>query len=123
MFKGVAGAGSQKADEHRKGVVLTAVGGLLYTFDVPLLRLAHTDPSTLIFVRGILLPVAITLLWMGLNRYRGTKTPFIDGMAGVTVAITSALTNIIFLTAVTKTTAANLVFILALNPVFCAVLA
>ena len=96
---------------------------MLYTFDIPLLRLAKADPSTLIFARGILLLVAITILWIAINRYRKSRTPFINGLAGVTVAVTSILANMMFLTAVNRTTAANLVFILALNPVFCAVFA
>src|SRR5205823_12875888 len=83
---------------------------MLYTFDIPLLRLAQADPSTLIFARGILLPIAVTVLWLTINRYRKTRTPFIDGLAGVTVAITSTLANMMFLTAVNRTTAANLVF-------------
>jgi drug/metabolite transporter (DMT)-like permease len=109
--------------DHRRGLVLTAIGGLLFTFDVPLVRLAMADPTTLIFARGLLLAIAITVFWAAVNHYRRTKTPFIDGQAGVIVAITNTLANVMFLTAVNKTTAANLVFILALNPVFCALLA
>jgi drug/metabolite transporter (DMT)-like permease len=111
------------AADHRRGLFLTAVGGMLFTFDVPLVRLAKADPSTLIFARGILLAVAITIFWAAINYARKTKTPFIDSRAGIIVAITNTLANIMFLTAVGKTTAANLVFILALNPVFCALLA
>src|SRR5205085_7008167 len=75
------------------------------------------------FVRGILFAIAVTLVWWMLNRFHKTSTPFINGIGGVTVAISSALTIVMFLTAVNRTTAANLVFILALNPVFCAVFA
>jgi drug/metabolite transporter (DMT)-like permease len=120
---GKASIGGYAATDHRTGLFLTATGGLLFTFDVPLVRLAQTDPSTLIFARGILLAIAITVFWAAINRYRGTKTPFIAGTAGIVVAITNTLANTMFLTAVNKTTAANLVFILALNPVFCALLA
>lgn len=109
--------------DHRKGLFLTAVGGMLFTFDVPLVRLAQSDPMTLIFARGILLAIAITVFWLAINHYRKTRTPFINGRAGVIVAITNTLANVMFLTAVNETTAANLVFILALNPVFCALLA
>jgi drug/metabolite transporter (DMT)-like permease len=112
-----------RTSEHRKGLFLTAVGGMLFTFDVPLVRLAMADPFTLIFARGILLAIAITVFWAAINHYRRTRTPFINGSAGLIVAITNTLANIMFLTAVNKTTAANLVFILALNPVFCAILA
>jgi len=109
--------------DHRRGLFLTAVGGMLFTFDVPLVRLAQSDPTTLIFARGILLAIAIALFWVGFNHYRKTRSPFINGRAGAIVAVTNTLANLMFLTAVNKTTAANLVFILALNPVFCALLA
>jgi len=109
--------------DHRKGLVLTAIGGTLFTFDVPLARLAMTDQWTLIFVRGVFLALAITIFWLAFRRINGTRLPFINGWAGIIVAVTNTLANILFLSAVTKTTAANLVFILALNPIFCAVLA
>jgi len=109
--------------DHRKGLILTAIGGTLFTLDVPLARLAMTDQWTLIFVRGIFLALAITVFWLVFRRINGHREPFINGWAGVIVAITNTLANIMFLSAVTKTTAANLVFILALVPIFCAVLA
>ena len=107
--------------QHRRGLLVASVGGMLYTIDIPLLRLAHAEPATLIFARGLLIAIGISILWLAMNG-RGAKTPFISGLAGVAVAITSSLTNIMFLTAVNKTTAANLVFILALNPLLCAIL-
>ena len=100
---------------------MASVGGMLYTVDIPLLRLAHAEPASLIFARGLLIATGISVLWLALNG-RGAKTPFISGLAGIAVAITSSLTNIMFLTAVNKTTAANLVFLLALNPLLCAIL-
>ncbi|MBL8908970.1 MAG: DMT family transporter [Rhizobiales bacterium] len=111
------------ASDHRKGLILTAIGGTLFTFDVPLARLAMTDQWTLIFVRGIFLALAIVIFWLAFRRINGARLPFINGWAGIIVAITNTLANIMFLSAVTKTTAANLVFILALNPIFCAILA
>jgi drug/metabolite transporter (DMT)-like permease len=108
---------------HRKGLALTAVGGILFTFDVPLARLAMTDHWTLIFARGLFLAFAITVFWLVFRRINGHREPFINGWAGWVVALTNTLANIMFLAAVTKTNAANLVFILALNPIFCAILA
>ena len=31
------------SDDHRKGLIITTVGGVLFTFDIPLLRLAGGD--------------------------------------------------------------------------------
>ena len=108
---------------HQKGVLLTGFGGILFTFDIPLLRLAGEDAWTLIFGRGMLLCLAITAWWFLWYRMRGHKVPFINGGAGLTVAVTNTLANLMFIAAVTMTTAANLVFILALNPILCAIIA
>ncbi|MFW6076759.1 MAG: DMT family transporter [Hyphomicrobiales bacterium] len=108
---------------HQKGVLLTSFGGILFTFDIPLLRLAGDDAWTLIFGRGLFLCLAITAWWFFWYRMRGHKVPFINGRAGLIVAVTNTLANLMFIAAVTLTTAANLVFILALNPILCAIIA
>jgi hypothetical protein len=100
---------------HQKGVLLTSFGGILFTFDIPLLRLAGDDAWTLIFGRGVFLCLAITAWWFFWYRMRGHKVPFINGQAGLIVAVTNTLANLMFIAAVTMTTAANLVFILALT--------
>lgn len=110
-------------DDHRRGLLLTALGAVLFTFDVPLIRLAASDKWTLMFARGLLLFLAMTVLWLIFQRgWRGGVT-YISGAGGIVAAISSALANLMFLAAVTETTAANLVFIIALNPVICALLA
>jgi drug/metabolite transporter (DMT)-like permease len=107
---------------QRRGVAITAAGGLLFTLDIPLLRLAAGDYWTMIFARGLFMGLAIAGWWLCYRQIKGTREPFINGWPGVTVAATNTLANILFIAAITKTTAANLVFILALNPVFCTIL-
>ena len=109
--------------EHRNGLLITGIGGLLFTWDIPLLRLAGADQWTMITTRGVFMFAAIGLWWLISRRMRGDRTPFINGAAGWIVVITSTIANLFFIAAVTRTTAANLVFILALNPIFCAILA
>jgi drug/metabolite transporter (DMT)-like permease len=108
---------------HRRGFYLTAMGAVLFTFDVPLIRLAASDKWTLMFARGLLLFLAMTVLWMIFQRGWRGGVSYISGPAGIIAAISSTLANLMFLAAVTETTAANLVFIIALNPAICAVLA
>ena len=107
---------------HQKGILLTSFGGILFTLDIPLLRLAGDHAWTLIFGRGVFLCLAITAWWFFWYRMRGHKVPFINGWAGLIVAVTNTLANLMFIAAVTMTTAANLVFILALNPLLCAII-
>ncbi len=109
--------------EHRSGLLITGIGGLLFTWDIPLLRLAGADQWTMITTRGLFMFVAIATWWLVSRRLRGDSPPFINGGAGWIVVITSTIANLFFISAVTRTTAANLVFILALNPIFCAILA
>lgn len=117
------GSPTQSAgDGHRRGLFLTTIGAVLFTFDVPLIRLAASDKWTLMFARGLLLFLAMTVLWMIFQRGWRGGVSYISGRAGIVAAISSTLANLMFLAAVTETTAANLVFIIALNPVICAVL-
>ena len=51
---------SSYARNIRFGLLITALGGFLFTFDLPLLRLADNEKWALIFARGMLLFVAIT---------------------------------------------------------------
>lgn len=101
---------------------MTAIGAVLFTFDVPLIRLAASDKWTLMFARGLLLFIAVTILWLIFQRGRRSGVAYISGPGGIIAAISSTLANLMFLAAVTETTAANLVFIISLNPVICALL-
>jgi drug/metabolite transporter (DMT)-like permease len=111
------------SDGHRRGLFLTAIGAVLFTFDVPLIRLAASDKWTLMFARGLLLFLAMTVLWMIFQRGWRGGVSYISGRAGLIAAVSSTLANLMFLAAVNETTAANLVFIIALNPAICAILA
>ncbi len=112
---------SSYARNIRFGLLITALGGFLFTFDLPLLRLADNEKWALIFARGMLLFVAITSVWFIMRWRSGSKLPFIAGGAGVAVIATNTVANIAYIGALTETTAANVVFILALVPVLTAV--
>lgn len=109
------------ARQIRTAFLVTALGGLLFTFDLPLLRLSMADQWTMVFTRGILLFVAISGLWV-LARTGGDGTPFIAGKAGLAVMLCSTLGNMAYIGAVAHTKAANVVFIIALTPVLTAAL-
>ncbi|MBC8038771.1 MAG: DMT family transporter [Rhizobiales bacterium] len=102
----------------RKGLVITTAGGLFYSFDLPLLRLAASDKWTMVCARGFFLFLSISALWYLLRRHGAGNTPYIAGAAGLAVALTSTITNITFVGAVVETSAANVVFITALIPIF-----
>jgi drug/metabolite transporter (DMT)-like permease len=107
----------------RLGLLITTVGGLLFTLDLPLLRMAGADSWTLIFLRGIFLSLSLTVLWLILRVASGRYEPFLAGWAGIAVAVTNTIANLTYIGAVNNTTAANIVFITALIPVITAVMA
>ncbi|MFN4141673.1 DMT family transporter [Aestuariivirga sp.] len=104
----------------RVAFLITALGGLLFTFDLPLLRLSMAEQWTMVFTRGIFLFYAITLGWAFSRAARGDRTPYLAGMAGLAVAFTSTIGNMSYIGAVVHTDAANVVFIIALTPVIAA---
>jgi drug/metabolite transporter (DMT)-like permease len=103
------------------GLLVTAFGGLLFTLDLPLLRLAAADKWTMVFVRGLLLFVAISLSWLMVRLHKRDNAPFIAGWAGLAVIATNSIANIAYIRATVETYAANVVFILALVPVLTAI--
>lgn len=116
---------SSKSDSLKSvqlGLLITTVGGLLFTLDLPLLRLADADKWTLVFARGVFLFLAISGVWLALRVFAGSRAPYIAGLAGLAVAGTNTLANISYIGAVVETTAANVVFITALIPVLTAVM-
>lgn len=106
----------------RKGLAITTIGGLLFTLDLPLLRLALTDKWTMICARGVFLFLSITAVWYLIRTVKGTRIPYIAGGAGIAVAITNTLANITYIGSIVETNAANVVFIIALIPVITAAL-
>jgi drug/metabolite transporter (DMT)-like permease len=111
------------AASYPTGLLIATIGGILLTLDVPLLRLAAADSWSATFVRGLFMFVAISAGWWWFMRRHDPTMPFINGRVGLFVAFTSMLASMMFIFAVHHTKAANLVFILALNPLFCALMA
>lgn len=108
--------------DHQKGLLITAIGGLTLTVDIPLIRLADGDAWTILLLRtGTTLAAALIIwaVWRALSR---NAPQLIPGWSGLVVAICYGLTSVTFVTGVYHTTTANLVFILAFNTVFAALL-
>jgi drug/metabolite transporter (DMT)-like permease len=109
------------SDKVRFGLLITTIGGLLFTLDLPLLRLADNDKWTLVFARGVFLFLSITAVWLIARSRTRSPLPYIAGTAGWAVVATNTVSNICYIGALKETNAANVVFILALIPVLTAV--
>jgi drug/metabolite transporter (DMT)-like permease len=113
---------SAYSDLHTKGLMLTAFGGLVLSVDIPLILLAKGEPWTILMLRTgttFIVALAVWFIWRSL---KGNAPALIPGKTGVAVAVLYGLSSITFITAVFNTSTANLVFILAFNTVFAALL-
>ena len=113
---------SEENRNHGKGLLLTATGGLALTFDIPLIRLAEGDPWPVLMVRSGLTVLAGLAVWAVWRAFSPKAPPLVPGRPGLAVAGLYGLSAITFLAAVYNTATANLVFILAFNSMFAALL-
>ena len=108
--------------DHAKGLLLTAIGGLALTVDIPLIRLADGSSWTILMLRTGTTFIAALVIW-AVWRALSPKAPaLIPGLAGAVVAALYGLGSITFISAVYQTSTANLVFILAFTSMFAALL-
>lgn len=105
---------------HTKGLLITATGGLVLTFDIPLIRLADGDTWPILMVRSGWTLAAVLAVWLAARLLRKPLPPLVPGRAGLAVGALYSVSSLLFMLAVFNTTTANLVFILALNPMIAA---
>ncbi len=109
--------------KQTRGLLLSAIGGLALTFDIPLIRLAEGEAWSILAVRSFVTFAAAILIWLTWRAFSDRVPALIPGKAGLAVATLYGLGSITFITAVYSTSTANLVFILAFNTMFSAILA
>lgn len=108
--------------DHRKGLLLTGIGGLALTVDIPLIRLADGNAWSILMLRSGTTFLAALVIWAIWRRLTSKAPQLIPGRAGLLVAALYGVGSITFITAVFNTSTANLVFILAFNSMFAALL-
>ncbi|BCM19303.1 DMT family transporter [Mesorhizobium sp. J8] len=107
---------------HQKGLLITAIGGLVLSVDIPLIRLAHGEAWTILLLRTGCTLAAALIMWAVWRSYSKDAPQLIPGRSGLIVAVIYGLGAVAFMTAVYHTSTADLVFILAFNTVFAALL-
>ena len=113
---------SASRTDHARGLTLTAIGGMALTADIPLIKLADGEAWSILLLRSGSTFIAAMLVW-GLWRIFGRNAPpLVPGRAGLAVALLYGISSITFLTAIYTTSTANVVFILAFNTMFAALL-
>lgn len=107
---------------YRKGLLLTAIGGFVLTFDIPLILLANGEPWSILMLRTGSTFVAALVIW-GVWRSFSRRAPsLMPGWAGFWTTVLYGIGSIAFIAAIYKTSTANLVFILAFITMFAALL-
>lgn len=109
--------------QRGKGLLLTAFGGLLLSFDTPLVRLGDGDVWSVIALRSIATFAVAIAIWVGLRLFTQHRPILVPGFKGVLAGVCYGIATIAFLAAIYHTTVANAVFIIACNPMLCAILA
>lgn len=105
------------------GIALALLGGFLISIDIPLIRLAQSDPWFYMVMRGLGLACVLGAVIKFGSHYTDTpKNPFNDKNF-VEVGILYGIASIFFTISVFTTSTANLVFILAFNPMLAAIFA
>ncbi len=113
---------STHSHDHSKGLLITAVGGMALTVDIPLIRLADGEPWTILMLRTGTTFLTALVVWTVWRLITPKAPPLVPGRIGLVVAALYGLGSITFVTAVFNTSTANLVFILTFNTVFAALL-
>lgn len=106
----------------KKGLGIATLGGVMLACDIPLVRLAETDPWTTLVVRGPLMLFAILLASQIIRRMGLSKARFYEGRDTLILACLHATATIGFVFGIFHTTTANLVFITAFSSLFALVL-
>lgn len=113
---------SARLPDHTRGLIVTGLGGMLLSADIPLIRLADGEPWSILMVRSGLTFCVSLMVWAAWGFATGRFRPLLPGRIGLVVASLYAAASITFILAVYNTTTANLVFILAFNTAFSAAL-
>lgn len=103
--------------------MLAAGGGMMLTLDIPFIKLADGEPWSVMLLRSALV-LSVAIFYATGRKMAGKSgfTALVPGWAGLATAGLYGLTTACFLGAVYTTSTANLVFILAINPMFAAIL-
>ena len=107
---------------HVKGLLISGIGGLALTVDIPLLKLASGEAWSVLLLRTGVTFLAALVIWAVWRTITPAAPKLVPGRKGLVVAALYGLGSIFFITAVYNTTTANLVFILAFNTMFAALL-
>ncbi|PTM95348.1 DMT family transporter [Mycoplana dimorpha] len=107
---------------HRRGLLITAIGGLALSFDIPLIRSSQGDVWSVLAVRSLSTFLIAIAAWSVVRFLLKRRMALIPGRAGIVAGAFYGINSLTFMLSVFNTTTANVVFILAFTPMFAALL-
>ncbi|MCE2519057.1 MAG: DMT family transporter [Alphaproteobacteria bacterium] len=104
--------------ERARGLAITTLAMLVITPDVLLIRLVDTDPWTLAFWRGLLSAAGLVIGLIAIYRRRTLKVMLAPGVPGLVIGTLFGIGTIAFVWAITHTSAASTLLIIATGSMF-----
>ncbi len=104
--------------ERARGLAITTLAMLVITPDVLLIRLIDTDPWTLAFWRGLLSSVGLVIGLAAIYRRRALEVMLAPGVPGLVIGTLFGIGTIAFVWAITHTSAASTLLIIATGSMF-----
>ncbi|MBO67203.1 MAG: EamA family transporter [Acidiferrobacteraceae bacterium] len=109
-------------NNNLKGAMLTAVGILILSPDILLLRLIGADLWTLLFWRGLLCAIGMLGIILVIGSREGIRRLITIRKPEIQIISVNAVMHIFFVLAVQETSAANTLVIMSISPLFGAIL-
>ncbi len=110
----------ERLPDHAKGLAITVVGTLVLSPDGLLIRLVAVDTWTILFWRGLLIAVALTIGLAVVHRRDTFARLRAVGWAGLAVAVVFSFGSVCFIVAINITSVANTLLIASSAPLFAA---
>lgn len=104
--------------ERARGLAITTLAMLVITPDVLLIRLIDTDPWTLAFWRGLLSAAGLVIGLIAIYRRRALEVMLAPGVPGLAIGTLFGIGTVAFVWAITHTSAASTLLIIATGSMF-----
>lgn len=108
---------------HIRGIAIVTLGVLILTPDGLLTTLVGADKWTMLFWRGLLMAIALTLFALARRRHTPVTFQSLATVPTLAVALLFTCSSIAFVTAIVTTSVANTLFLITVAPLFAAAFA
>lgn len=108
---------------HARGIAIVVLGVLVLTPDGLLTTLVSADLWTMIFWRGLLMGLALTVFSLIWRRQKSVTPRALFTLPALAIAALFAVSSVAFVTAIVTTSVANTLFLITVAPLFAAAFA